>query len=141
MQNSTLLLQQMMQFTSNNVNCAGGGATGVIPAGSSSTVDYFLTDDCFLTGGIMRSKNSAFGDYAHFQVIDVNNVLGFGAGVVLGQYLTDWYMSSDTEEQINENFPYPAKIKAGLALRVVYFSIGTTDVTVCVNYRLHKAMY
>jgi hypothetical protein len=139
MQNSSLQLQQTIQLNGNNVSCNGQGVTDIVPAGQYKNIDYILTDDCFITGGMLKSQTSNFGDYANFQVVDINNMLGYGANYVISQFLTNWYIGSDKEEQINEDFPYPAKIPAGLALRVVYYSTGTTDVQVCVNYRLHKA--
>jgi hypothetical protein len=139
--NSTVKLPQIAQFASTNVNSANQGIMATAPAGTTTNVDLKLTDDCFLTGGILRTLNSTFGDYTAFQVVDVDNMLGYGAGTVLGQYTTCWYMRSDAQEQVNENTPYPAKVLAGLYLRVIYVSIGTTDVTITVMYRLHKALF
>jgi hypothetical protein len=140
MQNSILQIQQTTQLNSKNVNCDGRGAIGTVSAGTTGNVDYTLSDDCIITGGMLRSLNSAFGDSANFQIVDVNNVLGYGNNVVLNQFLTNWYMVADRQEQMNENFPYPAKIITGLVLRVVYTSTGTSDVTICANYRLHKIL-
>lgn len=141
MVNSTLKLTQTSQFASDNVNSNDQGTIVTATAGTTTNIDLKLTDDNFITGGVLRTEQATFGDSATFQVIDIDNVLGYGAGVVLGQYVTNWYMRSDEQEQINETIPYPAKIYAGLYLRVKYTSIGTSDTQVAVMYRLHKILY
>jgi hypothetical protein len=100
-----------------------------------------MTDDCFLTGGILRTNNAVFGDYCDMQVIDKDNVLGYGANVVLNQFVTKWYMRSDAQEQFEKSLPYPSKLLSGLYLRIVYHSIGSVDVDVAMNYELHRALY
>lgn len=139
--NSQANLQQVTDFKSGNVNTDNQGLIGTATAGQTTNLDLKLVDDCFLTGGILRTNMANFGDYATFQVVDVDNILGYGAGTVLGQYCTNWYMRSDAQEQVNESTSYPAKIKAGLYLRLAYTSTGLSNVTVTVNYRLHKALY
>jgi len=141
MQGSTLRLTQISQFSSDNVNNNNQGILGTALAGQNTNIDLKLLDDCFLIGGILRTQTSSFGDYAVFQVIDIDNILGYGAGAVLGQYVNKWYMKSDEQEQLNETTTYPAKVLAGLYLRIVYTSIGLIDVKVAINYRLHKILY
>lgn len=139
MVNSATRLTQVSQFTSDLVHSNNQGLSQVITAGSIMTIDLKLTDDHFITGGVLRTLESAFGDTVTFQVIDIDGILA-PQGTVLGQYTTNWYMRSDSQEQINENTPYPAKIYAGLYLRVIYTSIGLVDVTVNIMYRLHKVL-
>jgi hypothetical protein len=139
--NSTLKITQLEQFSSINVNGNNQGVIATATAGTTTNIDLKLVDDCFITGGVLRTNAATFGDHATFQVIDIDNILGYGANTILGQYNTNWYMCSDRQTQVDENSPYPAKILANLYLRVKYTSIGSTDVIVCLNYRLHKALY
>jgi len=141
MQNSTLVLSQLDQFSSTNVNSAVEGVFSTATANASTNIDLYISDDCFLIGGSLLTNQAAFGDYAKFQVVDVDNTLGLGANLVLGEYIKSWYMRSDVQLQLNETVVYPAKIKAGLYLRVVYVSTGQNNVSVAINYRLHKALY
>lgn len=141
MQNSTLKLSQLSQFSSSNVNSCTQGVLGMAIAGNSTNIDFKLTDDCFITGGVLITNGSTFGDKATFQVVDKDNVLGYGANTILGQYCTDWYMCADRQLQLDENIPYPAKIFANLYLRIIYTSIGTTDIELAINYKLHKVLY
>jgi hypothetical protein len=141
MQNSTLKLSQLSHFASNNVNSNVQGISQIIPAGTTVNIDFRVTDDSFITGGILLTDKATFGDKATFQVIDIDNIIGYGNNVVLGQYITNFYMCSDKQEQINESMPYPAKIIHGLYLRIAYTSTGVEDVNVAIMYRLHKALY
>ncbi len=141
MNGSILKLTQVSQFASDNVNSASRGVTGLALAGQVTNLDLKLTDDAFITGGVLRTYTSAFGDTATFQVVDVENLLGYGENVVLGQYINEWHMRSDVQEQINEITTYPAKILSGLYLRIIYTSTGDTDVLIAANYRLHKILY
>ena len=36
--------------------------------------------------------------------------------------------------------PYPAKVYAGLYLRLIYTSTGASNVAVAINYSLHKVL-
>ncbi len=134
MNGSTLKLNRADIFASDNV-------TGVVTAGQTVNIDLKMLDDNFITGGILYTLDSKFGDYINLQVVDVDNILGYGINTILGQYCTNWYMCSDSQEQLNETVNYPAKILSGLYLRIVYHSLGLSDVTVIINYRLHKALY
>jgi hypothetical protein len=144
MQNSTLTVQTTDEMQSTNVNLDCQSASGTITAGGPGNIDLILTDDCFITGGDLITNGAVFGDFATMQVVDVNNILGKGAGLVLGQYVTNWVMKADAvgaQLQCELRSPYPAKIPAGLALRLVYNSTGSNNVQVAINYILHKALY
>lgn len=116
------------------------GVTGVANSGTTTNVDYQLTDDTLLTGAQVLTSTSVFGDSITFQVVDVNNILGYGANVVLKQFITNWQLRSDSQEQIDLHVNYPAKLKAGLYLRLVYSSTGGSNVNVAINYALHKVL-
>ena len=141
MNGSGLIISKVNMFASDNVRFDGKGIIGTVTAGTTGNIDLVMTDDCFLTGGILRTKNSYFGDYANMQVVDKDNMLGYGANVVLNQFVTKWYMRSDAQEQFETSLPYPSKVLGGLYLRIVYVSVGVVDVDVTMNYELHKALY
>jgi hypothetical protein len=141
MQGSAVSLSKATMFASDIVSFTGKGVFGTASFGAVSNIDLVMTDDCFLTGGVLRTNGSFFGDYADMQVVDKDNILGYGAGAVLNQFITKWYMRSDAQEQFETSLSYPSKIYAGLYLRVVYHSVGATNVEVAMNYELHKALY
>lgn len=116
------------------------GVTGAAVAGTSTNIDYILTNDMLITGAQVLSNISTFGDSLTFQLVDVNNVLGYGANLVLNQFVTNWQLRSDSQEQIHLNCNYPAKIISGLCLRLIYTSVGSANVMVAINYELHKIL-
>lgn len=141
MQGSAIIITKVSMFASDNVTFSGKGTLGTAAFGTVSNVDLVMTDDCFLTGGRLRANIPVFGDYVDLQVVDKDNILGYGANVVLNQFVTKWYMRSDDQQQVEILLSYPSKVFAGLYLRLVYHSTGTVDVGVAVNYELHKALY
>lgn len=133
------------QFQSNNVNFLARGVTGTVPAGLIAGIDLKMDDDMLITGCQMSTKGAAFGDYVNLRVVDVDNVMGFGAGAILNQFCDKWYLMGDGSangtQQIFIQVPYPAKLSAGLYLRADYHSTGVTTVQVNINYLLHKVLY
>lgn len=138
---TTFTPNNLNQFTSDKVHFAGQHAQGTIPAGTTANVDLHITDDMLVTGGIFMTKDGVWGDTCSLHVVDIDNILGYGTNVDLNQFVA-WFLpdSPGTGVMIQLQVPYPAKIFAGLYLRIVYTSVGTTDVQVAMNYMLHKVM-
>jgi hypothetical protein len=134
------ILSRPRAFASaDNMRFRGTGTQGTATKTTSSNIDLKVTETKFVNGLEMVAKNHVFGDSAHFQVVDVDNILGAGAGLVLDQFGTNWYLAEDVQRQGPYILPYPAQVLAGLYLRIVYNSVGTTDdVELKVNYFLHK---
>lgn len=136
--NTTLAPNSLALFTSDGVHFDGLSASGTATAGTTTHVDLKLTDDMLLTGGLLLAKGCVFGDSVVAQVVDVDNVLGYGAGVVLNQFVS-WILP-DSPAAIELTVPYPSKIFAGLYIRIAYTSTGVVDVLVAINYMTHKVM-
>lgn len=131
------------QFQSDNVHFCGIGILGTAAHGAVTNIDLKLSDDMLIIGGMLNTKSASWGDYVNLKVVDVDNVLGYGAGAMLNQFASNWYCCDDSngQHQILLQVPYPAKIFAGLYLRVEYHSTGAVDVGVNMNYLLHKVLY
>lgn len=114
------------------------GISADATANATTNIDLKIDGDHLLTGAILLTNNSNFGDYISFQVVDIDNVMGFGSNIVLKQFVTNWYMLSDQQKQIDCSINYPAKLIDGLYIRLVYTSTSA-DVSpkVSVNYMLH----
>lgn len=122
------------QFEKSKLNKDAKGVLGVAVAGASTQLDLTLTDDVLISGGHgFLAKGAAWGDKVDFQVVHPI------AGLVL-QFLTGWYVNPDQTQQAIPSSSYPAKLPAGLILRVVYHSVGGTDVDIAVNYNLEKVL-
>jgi hypothetical protein len=132
MQNSTFDPVNIYDYQKTKLNKNAQGVQGVVTAGQVGNLDLTLADDHLVTGGALIVSNAALGDKCHFQVLY--------NGVVANQYVTDWFMDPSISTQKTPEVLYPAKIVAGLTLRVVYHSTGQNDVTVSMNYDLEKVM-
>lgn len=117
------------------------GISSDVSAGTTANIDLKITGDHLLTGAILLTNNSNFGDYISFQVVDVDNIMGLGVNMVLKQFVTNWYMLSDQQKQIDFSINYPAKLIDGLYIRLVYTSTSQ-DVSpkVSINYMLHTVL-
>jgi len=131
-------LRRNADFNADRVNFAGFGYTGTATAGTTTNLDYLLSEERLVYGGEMILKDHAFGDKVAMQVVDVDNILGYGAGTVLGSYMSNWFVSSDKQTQTQIILDYPTKISAGLYLRVAYTSVGGTNVTASINIHCVK---
>jgi len=117
----------------------GTGIAATITKDTSQNVDYKLTEDRYLNGVEIFLKNQEWADTIKLQIVDVDNILGYGAGLVLDEFGTDWNIATDTERQGPYILPYPALVVKDLYIRVVYTSTGaTTDVDFKCNLFLHK---
>jgi hypothetical protein len=91
---------------------------------TTTNYDKLMTKAYGMHAGVMFIKNSTFGDYLNVQIIDKDNVLGYGNNVVLKQYINEWYVWEGRAELHNLTVgDLPA---AGLYLRLIYNSVGTT---------------
>lgn len=116
----------------------GLGISATATKNTTTNIDYLIPQDRYMNGVSIILKNQVFGDTASFQIVDKDNVLGYGAGTVLDEFATDWNMSEDSQDQGAVLLPYPAKVIAGLYIRIVYKSVGTeNDVLVRANLFLH----
>jgi|ERR1035437_7156285 hypothetical protein len=107
------------------------GILRTIPAGTSANLDYILTDDCLITGLELIINNGNYGDTTCLQIIDDTEM-------VLNQFITNWNVPPIANSQFD--IEYPAKIIAGLTIRMIYTSTGSSDVFLAINYKLHKIL-
>ena len=119
-------------------NFRGKGISGTATAGTTTDIDYKLTEERYINGCQLILNSHALGDTVTFQVVDKDNVLGYGAGVVLQEFGTTWQVSEDERNQGVFKVEYPAKILANLYVRIKYTSQGLTNVNVACNLFLHK---
>ncbi|MEK7093284.1 MAG: hypothetical protein AAB927_02260 [Patescibacteria group bacterium] len=126
-------------FAASRYRFAGKTVRATVPAGTTANIDLKVVGAAGrkLNGGFMFAIDAAFGDQVTFQIVDVDNILGYGAGVVLDEFLT-W--SIDPREQLNLDLPYGSDIPEGFYIRGIYQSVGTADVKVAINMKLHRKL-
>jgi len=127
------------EFEKTKIQFAAKGVTSTLTANTTSNIDFLADHDYLLTGMQVIIKDAAVGDRVSFQAIDTTGVLGVPPGTVLQEFATDWYVPSNSNDQFD--MVYPAKIFAGLTLRVVYTSTHLTQAPFfAINYKLHKVL-
>jgi len=104
------------------------------PAGATTSFDQVLSSTVRLQGGYYWVKNPALGDKVSLKVVDVDDILGGGAGVVVSDYVTDMPVAPWDHQQELES-PTAGLIPAGLYLRITYTSTGADAVDLGVTYR------
>ena len=118
----------------------GTGVSGTASNGTTTNINLDLTEERYINGVRLILQNHVFGDSVNFEVVDKNNILGYGAGAVLDRFGADWYVNPDSACQGDILIDYPARVIAGLTIRIVYNSTGAEDVGVKANIYLHKKM-
>lgn len=135
--NTTFNPRNVQDFEKQKLFKDGRGVSGTMTAGATSYLDYTLTDDILLTGGDCLARGVAEGDKVDFQVLAPD---GLGGWVLAAQFITDWFLNPDSTLQPIPKSSYPAKLSAGMKLRVAYHSVGASDVWIAVNYDMEKVL-
>ena len=133
-------VRRVLDMDADKVRFRGKGTSGTAAAGATTSIDLHLTEERLLEGGQIILQGHVLGDHIAFEVVDVDNILGYGAGVVLDQYATNWYVDPSTNGQYVIRLEYVAFLLAGLYLRLKYTSTGAAAVSVYVNYFTHKPL-
>lgn len=120
-------------FDKSKLNKSAQGIAGTATAGVATNFDYTLSNDVLMAGGtVVLVRGGSQGDSMDFQVLSGN--------VVIATFVDSWFVNPDSTLQQIPPSNYPAKLFAGLTLRVVYNSIGSNDSWVAVNYNLEKVL-
>jgi hypothetical protein len=136
--NTTYNPLNLNDFEKTKINKNAQGVSIIIPAGTDVSIDLLLTDDTLVTGADCLVKGAIAGDTVDFQIYGPNPLTGISG--VLNQFVTKWFINPDSTQQSTPHSNYPAKIPAGLTLRIIYHSTGTTDVWFAANYNLEKVL-
>lgn len=114
------------------------GFNGTATAGQTTDVDFLIEEERYINGGTLFLYGHSVEDSFSYQVVDIDNVIGYGAGVVLDEFIKDWSVDSEMANQGTYEVQYPARIYAGLYVRIKYVSTGLSDIKIKLNLLLHK---
>jgi hypothetical protein len=140
--NSTFNPMSEYELSKDKLNFAGKSASGILSVeevngsivANELAIDITLADDHLLFGGSLAVKGGKFGDKVSLQV--VHPQVG-----VLNEYITDYGIVEDQQKQFDIVNKYPAKIPAGLILRVKYIPCTEPGIrSITVFYPLHKVL-
>jgi len=124
----------------NSLSLCGVSTTFTATKNTETTHDFLIPDAISaIKGASSMFVNNVTGDYVKVELVDVDNVLGYGAGLVLGAFISKWYILGSQMLTI-DNVSVSNLPATGLYLRFVYTSIGTVnDVVCCCNFMSYKA--
>lgn len=134
-QNTIYNPENRSMFSKQNLLFSGKTIAFSCLANSESNGDLTLTDDSLLTGGILLVKNGNFFDEVSLQI--VHPTLG-----VVNEFVTKYRIVEDEIRQFMLDLDYPAKIPAGLSIRVQYKASNNGQSTreIAINLFLHKVL-
>ena len=139
---SDIVPKKSIQVLGTDVFRLFGCATSFTATKTTDTTHDFLipTNVIAIKGANAFYINAAIGDYVKVTMVDVDNVLGYGAGTVLGTFINKWFIPTDGILFI-DNVSISLIPVAGLYLRFKYTSVGTVnDVDVFCNFISYEAV-
>lgn len=114
------------------------GFKGIASVNTTTNIDWKLPEERWISGGILLAQGTHWGDKICLQIIDIDNTLGYGANTVLDEYVTDFYVVTDSEFQLQIEAPYIALVLANLYVRIKYSNTSILDpVEVVLNLVTH----
>lgn len=114
------------------------GFKGTATTNTTTNIDWALPEERWVSGAVLLAQGTHWGDKICLQIIDKDNVLGYGANVVLDEYVTDFYLVTDAEFQVQIDCPYIALVPAGLYIRMKYTNVSVLDaVEIAMNLTTH----
>jgi hypothetical protein len=125
-------LRRVDNFDADTVESRGQGVSGSAPAGQTTNIDLTLADFRLFTGLAFQAHNAQIGDVAHLEVVHPT------AGTLL-RFYDSWQVNPEQACQGIFQYPYTARLVAGLILRVVYVATNEGVARhVAANYFLHR---
>jgi hypothetical protein len=96
---------------------------------ANDTTDYEVkwTEDIEFVGAVAKCDRSDKGDTVGMSIVDVDNILGYGAGFIVTEFGKD-IPGKMIEAKCDANTTTAATILAGLYIRIRYVNTSTTDV-------------
>lgn len=113
----------------------GSSFSGSCSANSTADIDFQITQERYINGGRLLVNNIGNDDKMTFQVVDKDNILGYGANAVLDEFIKDYFIP--TTGNLEVRLDYPARIIAGLYLRLKYTSTHASGCSIKCNLYLH----
>jgi hypothetical protein len=132
--NTTYAPTNINEFNKSCLTFSGKSVSFDCEPNETEVCDLEMTDDCLLTGGTLIVKGGNIKDNISLQVVHPT----FG---VVNEFVSKFGIIEDSQKQFDKQLNYPAKIFAGLKLRVSYesFNSGSTR-SIVLNYDLHKVL-
>lgn len=115
----------------------GQGFSGTALSLATTDIDFQMPQTLRMNGINVMCASPSAGDKVTLQVVDKDNVLGYGAGVVLKTFASNWFVDWNNGHNIVQT-PYYATVYQGLYVRVKYTNAGVSPQLVYCNLYCHK---
>lgn len=121
-----------------------GSHAHTVPYGTTADIDWLIPQLAYLgtnkkayfDGVQYYAKDAEVFDKVSFQVVDVDNILGYGAGFIVEEFAEENYVMPNCGVKM---ILYKSKLVPGLYVRIKYESTGATDVKFVCNILRHLA--
>jgi hypothetical protein len=123
----------MTDFRNDLVTAAFDAFSGTAVAGTDTNIDFKIDSDNTLISGASLMCDAKLGDYASCHVVDVDNILSYGAGFVVSTFVKKAFIDGHVEVSPG----YASLIPRGLYIRVTYHNTDSTDKEIFINLHLH----
>src|SRR6266853_5463920 len=141
MLNSTYAPINVIDFDSNKIKPLFKTIRFTASVNGTTNNDLAITDDCLLLGYRILVNGAVWGDGISVQIIDIDNILGFGANFVVASSVTDFPIDNNSQDQGHYVLQYPKKVPGLLYIRTIYNSTaGVLGIQpkVAIQYYLHQ---
>lgn len=124
-------------FTADQVNVRMEGLSCTVAASGVSNNDFQFAETRLINEGSLLINGGKQGDTIGLQVVDKDNVLGYGVGAVLNTFAKDLGVNPGQVFQMHYKIPYVAKLYNFLYVRIVYSATDADTRYVTLNLISH----
>lgn len=125
-----------MKADAEHVQCAINGTTNIDIKLQNFTGESYA--DKYLKGGELFGDNIEYGDYCRFFICDVDNILGYGAGLEIKSFIEKAYVKPAPCPN-HFGAECPAKIPVGLYLRCAFTAVNSGSAReIFINYDIQN---
>lgn len=135
---TTLNVRKLEQLDSDKADFRLQGISGTASANTTTNIDWKFPEERWINGGQLLCKGHIWGDTITVQLIDKDNVLGYGANTVLNTFTENFAVSADVQQQILITLESIALVPANVYFRIKYTNTNLlTSVSVAFNLFSH----
>ena len=126
------------EYTKKKLNKSTKSVAGTAQENQITNFDLFITDDVCLSGSSLLIDGAVKGDKVSFQIL-APNPQG-GDPIVALTIVDSWYVDWTKVSQEVPKSEYPAKIAAGLTLRLKFEHGAGSTAWLAINFNLEKVL-
>jgi len=132
------------EYTS-SYSAMGDAISSTASANTTTNIEYKVINQSgesetykYLKGGLLFGSNIAYGDYIEVEIVDIDNILGAGAGYVVKNYVIQRFIHPTCSFTNNIESTTPGKIPIGLYVRFKYTAVAGSTRMIFINLNLQN---